>query len=54
MNSTKVLEGAAINQDKLVEYGNALLNATETLVSTLVTKTNTSYYRNITLPSVRK
>ncbi|KAI4890194.1 hypothetical protein NFI96_031401 [Prochilodus magdalenae] len=53
MNSTKVLKDAATNQDKLVDYGNALLNATETLVSTLVTKTNTSYYRNITLPSVQ-
>ncbi|KAI4890193.1 hypothetical protein NFI96_031400 [Prochilodus magdalenae] len=53
MSSTKILEDAATDQSKLVDYGKSLLNATETLVSTLVTKTNTSYYRNITLPSVQ-
>ncbi|KAI4884545.1 hypothetical protein NFI96_018702, partial [Prochilodus magdalenae] len=54
MNSTEILKDAATaDQSKLVFYGTSLLNATETLVSMLVTKTNDSYSENISLPLVQ-
>ncbi|KAG9262765.1 adhesion G protein-coupled receptor E3-like [Astyanax mexicanus] len=52
LNSTKILEEASSSSDqRLVSYGNSVLNATETLVSLLVHKTDTYYYKNISLPS---
>ncbi|XP_017580251.2 adhesion G protein-coupled receptor E3-like [Pygocentrus nattereri] len=53
MNSTVVLINTSINDTLLVSYGNAVLNATEKLVSALVVKTNTSYYTSISLPSIK-
>ncbi|KAG9262770.1 adhesion G protein-coupled receptor E3-like [Astyanax mexicanus] len=52
LNRTSVLEGASTDQTKLASFGNSILNATETLVSVLVKKTNTSYYKNLTVESI--
>ncbi|XP_036412984.1 uncharacterized protein LOC118797820 [Colossoma macropomum] len=53
MNSTMILKNASTDNNVLVFYGNSVLNATEKLVSALVVKTNTSYYTNISLPSIQ-
>ncbi|KAL7852150.1 hypothetical protein SRHO_G00179350 [Serrasalmus rhombeus] len=53
MNSTVGLINTSPNNTLLVSYGNAILNATEKLVSALVVKTNTSYYTSISLPSIQ-
>uniref|UniRef100_A0A8B9HE56 Adhesion G protein-coupled receptor E3-like n=1 Tax=Astyanax mexicanus TaxID=7994 RepID=A0A8B9HE56_ASTMX len=45
----QLLKVEAGNPEKLVSYGNAVLNKTEKLVSTLVTPTKTSYSLNISL-----
>ncbi|KAL7845271.1 hypothetical protein AOLI_G00234630 [Acnodon oligacanthus] len=52
-NSTNVLIKESTNKSLLVFYGNTILQATEKLVSALVVKTNTSYYTNISLPSIQ-
>uniref|UniRef100_A0A8B9HD36 GAIN-B domain-containing protein n=1 Tax=Astyanax mexicanus TaxID=7994 RepID=A0A8B9HD36_ASTMX len=45
----QLLKLEAANPEKLVSYGNAVLNTTEKLVSTLVTPTETSYNLSISL-----
>ncbi|XP_037399274.1 adhesion G protein-coupled receptor E3-like isoform X2 [Pygocentrus nattereri] len=47
-----VLENTVTDQNQLVWYGNAVLNAVEKLVSTLVMETDTTNVTNITLPTL--
>ncbi|XP_035390601.1 adhesion G protein-coupled receptor E3-like [Electrophorus electricus] len=51
-NCTNLLENTDTGQNVLISYGNAILKATEKLVSTLVKHTETYYVSNITFQTL--